>query len=748
MNIAKHIWLLLWTSLATTALAQNYTPVNDIPVMIGPRALRAAWAGGLTAPQLSSIDLDNDGILDLLIYDRDGNQALTFRNGGTSGQTDFHYRPEFAPLFPGAMSDWVLLRDFDGDGKMDIFTAVPQVSDVRVFRNTSMNSGGTLSFALHQDTVMTNYPPFLPLYSGKSDLPAIDDIDGDGDLDFLTFQLGGTKVEFHKNLSVEQTGGLLGMEFTRASRCFGHFEEDISGCTALIGRVPCGAGQRMPEIEPSAFTPNLHAGSTILALDLDSNGLRDLLVGDISCSTLYGLYNGGTTAIADFVTQEELFPVYDTAARVLLFPASYYLDWDNDGKRDLLVAPNNVDQVEDQKSIQYFKNSGFNDHPRFNFQRYGVMQDEMIDMGTGSMPAFLDYNADGLPDLLVGGAGRYDSLVGFVPQMELYENTGTAQQPRFSLVSGDYLNLRSLAPFANATHLHPTAGDLDGDGDQDLLLGNSDGAIFHFINTAGPNNPASYSLLTPNFANIDVGTHSAPQLVDLDGDLDLDLLVGDLKGYVHYYNNHGTVSVPSYILVSDTFGHVKINNFSGMTASNGMSQPFANDYDQDGDLDLLVGGIEGEIQVFENLSVAANATFSRVADFAGRDFGSSASLSAAVLDSNRLSFVVGSHRGGLMLLRDTGPVGVISAAVSPTPRLQLFPNPATVEVQYKIEAPQDVHLQAGMIVDALGRIVWSQPLTGQAGRIDISNLKAGVYVVSLIGKYGRVSQRLVVTGSH
>ncbi len=743
MKIAKFLWLLLWVLGSVSLPAQNYVVSNDIPITVGNQLLKAAWAGGLNAPQMSSVDLDNDGILDLVVYDRDGGTLLPFLNAGTALQIDYRYAPQYNVQFPSLLSDWTLFRDFDADGYMDIFTAVPQVSNVRVYRNTSQFTGGTLSFSLYQDTIITNYPPVLPLYVGKSDIPAIDDLDGDGDLDILTFQLGGTKVEWHKNLSIENTGGLGGLEFIVQSHCFGHFEEDPFGCSALIGRVPCGPGQRNAPDPADPLGIALHSGSTLLSLDLDSNGRKDLVIGDIGCSSLYALYNGGTLQIADFVGNETAFPSYDTAAAVIIFPASYYLDVDNDGIKDLLVAPNTANQVEDQKSIQYYRNTGTNGMPHFSFQRYGILQDEMIDLGTSAKPTFMDYNGDGLQDLLIGAAGRFDSLVGFHPLLALYKNVGTAQQPAFDLVSADYLNLRSHPAFTNASYLHPTAGDLDGDGDQDLLLGNVDGAIFHFANTAGPGNPASYLLQTANFAGIDVGFQSAPQLVDLDGDNDFDLLVGNQRGFIYYYQNQGSVSIPNFVLVSDTFGHVKINDFTGFNTSNGVAQPFVCDYDLDQDLDLLVGTIEGEVQVYENITLSPSAVFARAADLFGRDFGGNVSPAAVVLDSARLSFVVGSHRGGLTLMRPGGPVAIAAPTGQPSLEIKLFPNPAGSQLAFELKAAHGA-VNSWVIHDLLGRQQASSLIEGAVGSIDVSALRSGIYVITFAGKLGQWSQRFVV----
>ncbi len=743
MNSAKYLGLLLLLFPAHFSFAQNYVLANDIPVTHGSHTLTAAWAGGLTAPQLSAVDLDNDGILDLAVFERDGDWILPFQNGGITGQIEYSFRPELIPQFPSGLVDWALFRDFDGDGYIDIFTAVAQVSNVRVYRNTSTFTGGSLSFALYKDTVYTNYPPYLYMYSAKSDLPAIDDIDGDGDLDLLTFQLGGTKVEWHKNLSKETTGGLLGMEFVRQSRCFGHFEEDQFGCDALIGRVPCGAGEKSEQPDFSGEKIALHSGSTILSLDLDNNGLKDLVIGDVGCPTLYGLHNGGTAQIADFTVYEPGYPSNDSAAYVLLFPAAYHLDVNNDGINDLLVAPNKTDNVEDQQSIQYFKNEGTQALPEFVFQRYGILQDEMIDMGSESMPLFLDYNGDGRQDLMVGGAGRYDSLVGFIPKLTLYENTGTAQQPAFQLVSADYMNLRNHPAFANATHLRPAAADLDADGDQDLLLGNVDGAIFHFNNTAGSGNPANFNLVTANFAAIDEGFNSSPQLIDLDADGDKDMLVGNHRGYVKYYKNTGSPSVPNFVLESDTFGYVKVNNFSGLSNSNGYSNPFACDYDADGDLDLLVGCVGGEVQVFEDISLVPGATFAAVGNLFGRDFGVASCPAATVLDSARLSYVVGDHRGGLMLLRDSGPVAVAQPQLGEVPNIRIFPNPADESATLDLGADAR-GIAAYVVYDLLGHERQRGEINGQQAKLDLASFENGLYLVVLRGKKGQWSKKFIV----
>ena len=86
---------------------------QDVPVVQGSNAISMGWVGGLNAGQYSAIDLDNDGIQDLLVFDRDNNKALTFLSDGTK----YTYTPEYEHLFPDGLESWVLLRDYNCDGK-------------------------------------------------------------------------------------------------------------------------------------------------------------------------------------------------------------------------------------------------------------------------------------------------------------------------------------------------------------------------------------------------------------------------------------------------------------------------------------------------------------------------------------------------------------------------------------------------------------------------------------------------------
>jgi hypothetical protein len=88
----------------------------------------------------------------------------------------------------------------------------------------------------------------------------------------------------------------------------------------------------------------------------------------------------------------------------------------------------------------------------------------------------------------------------------------------------------------------PSFVDLDGDGDLDLVVGASDGTLKYYENIGSATAPVYMAGATNPFDGIDVGTQSTPTLADLDGDGDLDLVVGASDGTLHYYENTGPVA--------------------------------------------------------------------------------------------------------------------------------------------------------------------------------------------------------------
>src|SRR5690606_30784535 len=157
--------------------------------------LALPWAGGLNAAQFNTMDLDHDGAEDLVIFDRMASKVLTFLNAGDR----YVAAPAYEDFFPKAISGWLLLRDYNCDGRKDIFTG--HALGIKVFRNITP-PGGKPEWERHHFS--TGFPDpesnvlmtegattYVNLQLQPDDLPSISDIDGDGDLDILNIQYHG-----------------------------------------------------------------------------------------------------------------------------------------------------------------------------------------------------------------------------------------------------------------------------------------------------------------------------------------------------------------------------------------------------------------------------------------------------------------------------------------------------------------------------------------------------------------------------
>ncbi|MCB0642484.1 MAG: VCBS repeat-containing protein, partial [Phaeodactylibacter sp.] len=192
-----------------TAFGQSFQRA-DIPFSKNGDVFENALTGGLNNPQFSEADFNNDGTPDLYIFDRNGNVHLTFLNDGTPNEPSYTFAPEYARNFPYC-HDWVLLRDYNNDGAMDIFTHYTGAfKGMRVFRGF-YNADNELDFevfnfynnpynAVYYEQINGN---LTNLNITQIDYPVIDDINGDGDLDVLSFSIAGSYVEYYENRSVE-----------------------------------------------------------------------------------------------------------------------------------------------------------------------------------------------------------------------------------------------------------------------------------------------------------------------------------------------------------------------------------------------------------------------------------------------------------------------------------------------------------------------------------------------------------------
>jgi len=605
------------------------------------------------------------------------------------------------------LRDWAFLRDVNCDGVQDLVTS--REAGVVIYQG---NRDGGLNFNVDTNRlryVQSGFTRFLGVT--EIDIPALEDVDGDGDRDVLTFNLSGGYVEWYQNRAAENGDpcGPIDLEFVDG--CWGRFYE--SGLAKAVQLDTCLGGS---PVQKPVSRSGVHSGSTMMAFDEDGDGDLELVLGDLSFDNLNRLVNGGSPEAALMVEQDTLYPGYDQPYEVHQYPAPFHADADQDGRPDMLVAPNSVVLGKDVNNVAFYRDIGTGSGVVWEQQREDFLVGDMIDVGRGANPVFFDENSDGLHDLVIGNSSYTLSVGTKVGQLAFYRNTGTVTAPAFELQSTDYAGI-SIYGFEN---VHPTFGDVDGDGDQDMVIGEENGLLHLFVN-----NPlggvASFTLSAPGWQGIDPGKTSTPLLVDLDRDGDLDLLVGERNGNLNYYRNDGSVSVSGFTFVTETFGGIVLA--SGAT-NIGEVQPWVVPDPETGSYRLYVGERTGRVWRYDNWESDLGAVFS-VTDstVGGLDVGDRSRVALADLDGDGvLELVVGNMRGGLGLYREGEYVGVSTIAeASP---LRVWPNPARQQITLYtgLQEPQWVRL-----IDVQGKVCGQWQMSGAQHQLGLPELPDGLY---------------------
>lgn len=684
LNIKKKlIPLVTYTLFFNAFFGQNLflKQENSIIVIENNDTLKNPWTGGFNSVQISTIDLNNDQIEDLFIFDRTGNKVLTFINDGF----DYSYAPEYEFFFPENLKNWVLLRDFNGDNKKDIFGYVS--GGIGVWKNTS--TGSELSFSsedFFHPTLNSDVPYIMSyqyssetnIYVTASDIPDINDIDNDGDLDVLTFGVLGSRLEYHKNLSVDSGYGRDSLIYELKNACWGHFTETgLTNTCSLFDT--CSSNVSTPE-SSNNFDRNQikHSGSTVLSLDLNNDQVKDIILGDVSFSNLVALYNDnkGVNMNTSFVSQDTLFPSNSVPADVYVFPGSFYEDLNNDGIKDLIVSPNSDNETLDKESIWFYQNAGTNSSPLFYLQKKNFLQDVSIEIGRGAKPILVDINNDQITDLLISNYGEFDLSVPihYKSFIKSYINTGTNENPIYSKSANDFQNISNMI---NEINLQPTFGDLDGDGDLDAIIGDFAGNLHYLENNPLSSNLMNLSIasspLSDQFNNIfDFGYCSHPVLIDIDNDNDLDIISGEARGNLNFIENTGDAQNYNFELNTEEFGGIDVSEW---WTNIGSSTPIFSV--ENNELQLYVGSERGAIFKYNNITNNLSGNFNLIDSFYLEiNNGPNSALAIGHLNNDSLSdFIIGNKRGGLSLYMSSIDSSTSSIKNNISNNFKIFPNP-------------------------------------------------------------------------
>lgn len=727
----KLVLFSILTSISIKLTAQLAVARDTISVIENNYVLKMPWANGINFANISNIDFNLDGKKDIVAFDR-LNQYGTgrfrcFINIGNSGETKYKEESYYSYLFPET-ANWAVFRDYNCDGKEDLFCSTS--GGIKVYKNISTTSN--FGFVLYTSLIYSNYNPAGPpsisnLYASSSGVPGIVDIDGDGDLDILTFSPQGVLIEYHKNVTTICDS----LKFELTEYCWG----DISESSCTVNFNACGQKPIKNKSEENLKT--YHAGSCLTCIDQDGDGDQDLLMGDISCNTLQYVHNTGTSSSALFSDTTKLYPNYPnknstTQIKLNSFPCAYYVDADGDNKKDLIATPNSVGG-ENFKSVWLYKNTSLTGTVNFQFVKTNFLQDEMIDVGQNSFPMVFDYNSDGKKDLLIGNYGYYGNGV-LNARLTLFKNIGTLAQPSYSLITRDYASLSTYTlsnnlPINNAM---PTVGDIDNDGDVDILIGTSSGQVHWLENTAGAGNTCNFSIFKENPFSFTTGSSAAaPQLFDLDSDGKLDILIGTKNGRISYYRNIGSATVPSFSLISNFLGNVDVKGDPNKYGYDAYAVPYF--YKEGSDTKLLVGCVTGPIWHYSVPAVITN-TFVLITKTVNsyNEGGQSTVCFEDVNNDNKRDLFIGNAGGGLSFCSSKSLVVSIEERNQQLNNDQfvVFPNPVNTTLMISSEKVEADNINYE-IYNSLGILIERGDINGNPQSIDISQLNNGYYLIVL-----------------
>ncbi|MCK5374650.1 MAG: VCBS repeat-containing protein, partial [Alphaproteobacteria bacterium] len=425
--------------------------------------------------------------------------------------------------------------DIDGDGDLDAFIG-ENYGTIKYYEN---NGAGNFAEVIGAGN------PFDGVDIGSRATPSFADLDGDGDLDVFIGEDNGN---------------------------INYYENDGAGNFSSV----TGAGNPFDGVDiGSRATPSF--------ADIDGDGDLDAFIGEYDGNINY-YQNDGAGNFSSVTGAGNPFDGVDVG----YYSNLAFADIDGDGDFDVFIG-------ESSGTIKYYENDGAG-----NFAEITGAGNPLdgVDVGSSSAPAFADIDGDGDLDIFIGG--YYSNGIKY------YENDGAGNfsNSNYTIIPAITDDLGSNAA--------PVLVDIDGDGDLDAFIGEGDGNINYYENDGAGNFTEITGAGNP-FDGVDVGYYSAPSFADIDGDGDLDAFIGESDGNINYYQNDGAGNFTSITGAGNPFDGVDVGSYSTPT--------FA-DINGDGNIDAFIGESYGTIFHYSNnagtfIKVTANSNL-----FNGVDIGS------------------------------------------------------------------------------------------------------------------------------